>query len=333
MIFGDLLHKEIDGFFSKFRTKQGILRSIRRKIQQEIREEEIAHREIQDAIDATKNQKEDALASALAKNGSALKQGYFHIKEDQMHRIFEALHLLLREDQKLFDQLKELEYALERDQLLKEEPKRAIAHAINTCILIVEKSAKRIIQDIEGMQSLTISAFKLLERESQMREVIGEILKERQPLRDFEKADAIALKQLQRLENPTTEDLQNLKIFDMDHNNHSIQAQMTLAIQELMVITDELIILLAEIYADFLKQWHGESGKGKRLAETSSELPSVQILGAPVQAGGFGLNNEIVGIINLICQHIDDDFKKELKIVEEEARLYLSEGEHMKLRE
>lgn len=333
MIFGTILHQKLDSFFSNFRTKQGILRSIRSRIRKEIQEEESARKEIAQAVSAVQEQKEDALVKALTKNGSTLKQGYFRIREDQMHRIFEGLHLILREDQKLYDQLKDLEYALARDETLQEGPKKIIAHAINTCITIVEQGANQIIRDIEGMQSLTISGFKLLERESQMREIIGEVLKGRQPMRAFEKEGQNALKQIHRLENPTPQDLQDLRIFDMEHNNHSIQAQLTLAVQELMIITDELIMLLNEIYQDFLRQWHSEQGKGKRITEITDEAPSVKTLGLPTTEGGFGLGQERVTEIDVVCKHIDEEFKAECKRIEGEARIYLSIGEHMKLRE
>lgn len=349
---GALLDKVIDKFATNLSTWQGPVRKIRRDALHEMRDREKARKKFAEYIIAIKQTNIDAVDTAL------LEHGYLVLLEDEYNLLFDQLHMVVREFNKVIGTLKGMENEFARVHFDDTELKQKIAKAINHAISILEDGLKWLLGNIAGIESFTMSSAKqaFLERESQIQAEAGETLKARRMLKDYRKIEKTAEGALKAIEGHVHDNKELLNLansFQIEinvnvppgsrdssviHNQikaqtekYDIGASLTALAKELNSLASYSITLLNQAHQDLQ---HFKSGGVRTPLSTldANHPPSFALLAAPYPDGyGFPNKGPVYERINARINSIEQQYQDRLKRLLNETRLFISELEHMKL--
>lgn len=335
---------ELEKLKAKFATEKGLCRAIKREFNREIERRQKEAKDMK-AVAADIQQLEPE------KTAKDFTIGILTLIQNDMEYMLHALHQILRLYIDLMADVRmKLIEELPRDEGLPESARALVQHDINALLKAIERNINDLISNIEGMASLSIQPQRMLERESQYREIIAAAIKARGDLTKWSQAKKTASKNLAAFERERFEmtatgkkprqafDPKEQKAFDTlfnENSDKSIVGAMKLILQELEDLTRRIITTLQESYEDFIRVCDSEDWKGHKLEDIKDadmKRPvSAKVIEMPRNggAGGFGIPPAEKSRIDRKIEDVKQTYTSKLHLIESEARQLLSAAMHL----
>lgn len=335
----DIIKAELaDGFFKKFHTKRGLFRDERkrlRKIRDERKADVAKLKEYVTAIQAVNAKKvEDAL---IQEKGNNVKKGHLVLLEQEMKEVFKALHDILQEIDKMIVELETLIAEVRTRAKLPDSIKRVVIYDLNQILEIIDKALNNVIKDLGGIDSLTVSAFKARDRDSQISIAINEARQSIKDIRGYNRAYKEAGRQLKNFEKNHPPSNPDVSAYT-DNGKIPFKKAVEKLVWDIIEDTDDLVMILQGIHSDYTEIVAGDQGKfdGDVKHVSAAHPPSLKLLKMPVKdhgggyTGGYGIPNAAKDRLNNKANEIEKYYREEIRKIMGESRLFVSKVAHDK---